>query len=112
MRGWQPLDLRERRRRGIPIHVEQKKIGYGQIIKLAGNGGVLPDTVQSIAKNDARANVRIKERLDTELVPRAEQSSYSRVPDGEGEVADQMLNAGVAPAFICGKNQFNIGSGQ
>ena len=73
-----------------------------------GHRGMLPDAVQRVAENQQRAKMRVEERLDAELVPRAKQAFLPRVPDGKGKIADQMFDAGIAPGVIRVENQLSV----
>src|SRR5207247_9244703 len=53
--------------------------------------------------------VVVVDRLDAEVVARAEQRLATRVPDGEREIAEQTLWAALAPAFVRREDQRGIG---
>ena len=50
----------------------------------------------------------IEELPHAHMVAGAEQLAGARVPDGEGEVAEQMLRAILAPAQIGAQDQFAV----
>ncbi len=54
----------------------------------------------------------IEEGLHPEMVAGAEQPLPLGVPDGEGEVAEQPLGAGLAPAAVGGQHQRRVGDGR
>src|SRR2546422_268172 len=59
------------------------------------------------AEQPAR-RVVVVERLDAEMVARAEQRRAARVPDGKREVAQQVLRATLAPALVGGEDELSV----
>ena len=56
---------------------------------------------QDIAEDEAGGRARVVERDHAEVVSRTKQAPGGGVPEGEGEVPDQVLDAGLAPDFVC-----------
>ena len=71
-----------------------RKSAMARSLSRLGHCGMLPEAIERVAENEQRAKMRVEERLDAELVPRAKQALLPRVPDGKGEIAEQMFDAG------------------
>ena len=67
-----------------------------------------PDAIQRVADDDGVSAVSVEQRLDTEMVSRAEELTAGVVPDGEHEVAKQVQHAILTPALICTQDQFGV----
>src|SRR5712692_212015 len=67
-----------------------------------------PHAVQSVAENQALADVGIVKWLNTEMVPRAEQPPASPIPDRKGKVSQQLLYAGFPPGLIGAQDQLRV----
>ena len=70
---------------------------------------MLADAIEGIAEDQRLADVSVEERLDSQVVARAKEALPRPVPDGEGEVAQQMLDAILAPGLVGAQDQLDIG---
>src|SRR5919108_2226580 len=68
----------------------------------------MANAIQRIAQDQQRANLRIIERLDAEMIARAKEFFVLSVPDGKREIACQVINASLAPRCIGLQEQFAV----
>src|SRR5438552_5262806 len=69
---------------------------------------MLTDAVQGIAENNGPAEMRVKEWLHAKMITRAKQALTRPVPDGKGEVAEQVFDTLLTPRPVCSEEQFDI----
>src|SRR5262245_9679757 len=67
------------------------------------------NAVQGVADDQAITGSSVIERLYSEMIAGAKQTSLLLIPNGESEVSDQAPDAIGAPGVIGMKNQFDIG---
>ena len=67
------------------------------------------DAVERVAEDNRLPELGVEERLDAEMIPRAEQTMLRLVPHGEREVAEQVRHAILTPGAVGAENQFRIG---
>src|SRR5258705_10985629 len=98
------------KRRGVEFLVgaEEQEVGDRQIVQPAGHARMQPDTVQRVAEDNRLPQPGVEERLDTELIPGAEETMLKSVPDRKREVTEQTRHAVVAPRAIGAQNQLRI----
>ena len=89
---------------------EQEEIGDCQFVQPVAYCGMLPETLERVAENEAGANMRVEERFDSHLVTGAKKTATRRVPNSEGKVSQQAIDAALSPNPIGAKNEFNVGS--
>ena len=70
---------------------------------------MLADAIQSGAEDDGVAHLRVKQRLHTKVIPRAEQALARPVPYGKCEITKQVLDTFLAPGPVGPEQQFNVG---
>ena len=69
--------------------------------------------MQDIADDERGADSRVVERLDAQMIPRAEQLPAVVVPEAERKVAEQVCDALGAPSLVRGEYELHIsGVGQ
>ena len=100
MRSRQPPNAGEARPGRLLDAPNAKKIGDRLIVERARHARVQPDAVQRAAEDEEAGALGVEERLDAEVVPRAEQPATLAVPDGEREVAEQVPHARLAPDSV------------
>ena len=60
----------------------------------------LPDAIEGVADQKARADLRVEERPDAEMISCSENTTLLCIPDDEGEVTKQVFGAGLAPTIV------------
>src|SRR5215207_4916416 len=109
MRGRQPVNIDKCARVYLLVLAEHQKIGDGQLIQFPRNGRMEVQAVQLIAKDEGCFLLGVEKGLDAKMIAGAEELSLPAVPNGEGEVAQQMLDAILAPDVIGMQDQFHVG---
>src|SRR6266403_3628484 len=71
---------------------------------------MLAHTVKGVAKNDTRSDVGVVQRLDAHVVAGQKKTPSRRIPDAEGEIAEQALNTVFLPYSIRVQNQLDVGN--
>jgi hypothetical protein len=64
--------------------------------------------VQGIAEDEGIAGAGVEEGFDSEVITSAEKASLPGIPDGEGKITDQVIDAIFAPDLIGAENQFDV----
>ena len=108
MGGRQPPDVAKRCGVDLLVDTEQQEVGDRRIVQFARHPRVQADAVECVAEDNRLPELRIKERLDAQLIPRAEQTLSRLVPDGKREVAEQPADAIFTPYSVGAENQFDV----
>src|SRR5579872_587209 len=66
-------------------------------------------TVQGVAEYERSRQICVVKRFDSEVVTGAEQLLRGGVPDGESEIANQVMEAVFAPRAVGEQDQFRVG---
>lgn len=90
------------------VTLPEEEIANGLFIQPVGNRRVKTNTVQRVADDQAIPGLGVIERLYPEMISTAKQTPPSLVPDGESEVADQVVDAILTPGMIGAENQLDI----
>jgi hypothetical protein len=112
MSAREPLDVGKGGGRRLLVGGEQQKIGDRQVIQPIGNGRVHAHAIQGVAEHQDVVDPGVEERLDPEMVAGAEEALFPGVPDGEREVAEQMIDAALAPDAVGVQDQLHVRVGQ
>src|SRR5262245_14915695 len=64
--------------------------------------------IEGVAEDERLAELRVVERLDAEVVARAEEAMFEGVPNRKREVADQMCRALISPRTVGAEDQLRI----
>ena len=104
------LNVSESRGCLVLIQIEQEKIRDRQIIETIRNMGVLTDTVQRIAKNQMRPDIRVVQRFYPCMIAGQEKLPSWRIPDAKSEIAEQMLHTVLLPYNVSVENQLDVSS--
>src|SRR5262245_35892341 len=105
MSGGKLLDADEESRLRVFVAPPDEEIADGLIIQPVGDIRMKTNAVQSITHDQAIPRHGVIERLYSEMIAGAKQALLSLVPDGESEVADQIIDAIFSPYVIGMKNQ-------
>ena len=108
MRRRKALDVGKRGSRGILNHFKKKKIGDAQVVEPIRDGGMPANTIQCIAEDEQRANAGVKERLDAQLIARAEEAARSGIPNGKSEISHEVFHTLFAPRLVGTQDEFRI----
>ena len=98
------MDVRKAGGGLVLVQVEEQKVGDGQIVQPVGYSRVLANAVQRTAEDEFLAEMCVEEWLDAQMVARTKETLFLTVPDGEGKVPQQMLDAILAPYQIGAQN--------
>src|SRR2546425_472581 len=71
MRGRQPLNITKARRRVVVVQPKQQKIADGRVVKLLGHFRMNSNAIQRIAEQEKISELRVVERPDSKMIPRA-----------------------------------------
>src|SRR5262249_5510435 len=105
----QAPDVGKASRGRLLTDAEQQEIADGQVVQPVRDRRMKSDTIQGVAEDQAVREPRVVERLDPEMVAGTEQAALPPVPDGEGEVTEQILDALLAPNMVGVQEQFGVG---
>src|SRR5882762_6161498 len=108
MRGWQPLDVTKAGRRVVVVQAKQQKIADRSIVELLGYFRMHSNAIQRVAEEEKIAKMRVVERPDAQMIPRAKKVFCSRIPNRKRKIAAQMLDAGCSPSRVRVQNQFRV----
>ncbi len=84
----------------ILVAAHEQEIADRDFIQLVANLGVQAHALEAVAAHEEASAVGVVERLDAELVDRAHELAARRVPEREAEVAEQVLEATLAPGVV------------
>src|SRR5207253_2508995 len=107
--GRQPADVTERGGRGIRFMSKEEKVGDGEVIERVRYRRVKTDGFDGAAENEPGADMGVIEWPDAKKIARTEQAASARAPDGEGEIAREMVHALLAPLCEGSQDQFGVG---
>src|SRR5947209_11486954 len=105
---WKALNVLEDSGRRVLVQIVSEEINHRLVIQLMRHIRVQLRAVQRVAEDQRRSCTRVIKWLDTEMISRAEKSSAARIPNGEGEIANQMLDAVFGPDSVGTRNQFYV----
>src|SRR5882762_2373264 len=108
MRGRQPLHVTKARCRVVVVQPEEQKIADGRVVELFGHFRMHSNAIQRVAEEEKIAKMRVVERPDAEMIPRAKKVFCSRIPNRKRKITAQMLDAGCSPSRIRVQNQFRV----
>jgi hypothetical protein len=91
------LNVFEDRRRVILIHAKQQIVADRNLIQCVR---VTAQLIQRATEFEVTRDVSVEERLDAEVIARAEETLLSFVPDRKRKVADEVFDAVFAPRFV------------
>src|ERR1700730_11060515 len=100
MPGRQPLRVTKTRRRVVVVLPKEQKVTDRCVVKLLGHLGMHSNAIHRVAEEEKIAEVRVIERSNTEMIPRAKKVLRSRIPNRKRKIAAQMLHAGCSPRRI------------
>ena len=104
MRDAKPVDRLEKRFRWMEITPDQQPIADRVVVQCVRNRLDLPDAIEGVADQKARADLRVEERPDAEMISCSENRTLLCIPDDEGEVTKQVFDAGLAPTIVSQEN--------
>ena len=107
--GQQPVNALEQRL-GAREVARAEQLGQARLVGLGANQPALEDRLDLRPEQQPAAGYRPVERLDAEAIAREQQPAARGVPDGEGEHAAQVLDAGVAPLLVGVDDRFRVGA--
>ena len=93
---------------GFLVAVEQQEIRDGQVVQRVGNIGMLAHAVQRIAEHQRFAHLRVEKRFHAEMIAGTEQLPLRSIPDRKSEIADQAVDAVLAPGVVGVQDQFVV----
>src|SRR5436190_7498446 len=106
--GRQPPDVSKRCGVDLLVDTEQQEVCDRRFVQFARHPRVQADAVECVAEENRLPELRVKERLDAELIPRAKQTLSRLVPDRKREVPEQPADAIFAPDIVGAENQFDV----
>jgi hypothetical protein len=111
MRRRQAPDVGEGRRRKIHVAAEEEEVGDRRIVQPVGDGRVAAEDSESVADEERVPPAGVVEGTNAEVVAGAEEELAAAVPDGEGEVAEEVVDALLAPETVGAEEEVSIGGG-
>ena len=93
----------------VERHQEQCDIGQGLFVEGVGDAGMEQQAVQGVAQEQRAAGLRVEELGHAQLIACRQEPLLAPVPQHEGKVTDQVVQALVAPHEVRVQDQFGIG---
>src|SRR4051794_26473097 len=95
--GREPIYVPERGCCWVLVEVKEQEIADGLLIQLIRDVGLIANAVERVADQQDVGHPGVVKRFYPEVVAGAEEVATVLVPDGEREVAEQVVDAGLAP---------------
>src|SRR5258708_9355701 len=87
---------------------EKQEVRHRELSERARRRGMVAQGAQRVAEDHAFADARVEKGLHAEMVARAEKPRARRVPYREGEVADEVRDAILAPRMVGMQDELRV----
>src|ERR1700722_2588726 len=92
----------------VAVQSKQQEVADRCFIQVCRNVRMLPQAIQDVAEQEELAKLGVVKRLDAEMVARAKEFPFARIPNREREIAAQALYAIFSPNRIRTQNQIGV----
>jgi hypothetical protein len=108
VRRGKALHVGECRRARVLVEPEQQEVADGALVQRIADRGMEADAIERVAENEGASDAGIVEGLDAEAVAGAEEAAGWSVPDRKREIAEQVIDARVAPGLERVQDQASV----